>query len=145
MRILGIDFGQVRIGISISDPFGWTAQILKTIQYKDDVPYGEIIDIIKEHKVSEVVVGYPKNMNGSIGEKAIATDVFIENLEEQLGVLIKNSQKDIKILKWDERLTTVSAYKLMTETGTKTKNKKKKVDMIASQYILQNYLDFRKK
>lgn len=142
MKILGIDFGQVRIGISISDPFGWIAQMLKTIKYDTSIPYNEILQIIKKNNVNKIIVGYPKNMNGTLGDSAIKTDKFIDSLKD---FILNNESGSIEIIKWDERLTTVAANRLMTETRTKTKNKKNKVDMMAAQYMLQGYLDFMSK
>jgi putative Holliday junction resolvase len=112
--------------------------MLKTIKYSQAVPYNDIVDIIINNKVSKVVVGYPKNMNGTIGESARLTDEFIDELNKSLN----QKGQDLEIIRWDERLTTVAAIKLMTETNVKTKQKKGRVDMIASQYLLQGYLDF---
>ena len=134
MRIMGIDYGDSRIGIAISDPFGWTAQGIKTIVKKGGL--NGCIDIIeqlvKEYNIEKIVVGFPKNMNGTIGPRGEKTLEFIELLGERLN---------LDIVKWDERLTTVEAIRTMRETGVKASRKKTVVDQIAAIYILQGYLD----
>jgi len=134
MRILGIDYGDSRIGIAVSDPFGWTAQAVETINWKGslDKPVERIVSLIKEYSVDKVVVGFPKNMNGTIGSRGEQTQQFIDFLA---------SKVQVEIIKWDERLTTVAANRTMHELGVKTSKKKKVVDQIAAVYILQGYLD----
>jgi putative Holliday junction resolvase len=134
MRIMGIDYGDSRIGISISDPFGWTAQGIETINWKGNLkkPIQRIKDLIKEYKVKRIVVGFPKNMDGTVGPMA-------EKILEFIDVLANETKKEI--VKWDERLTTVAAKRAMHETGVKTLKKKSVVDQIAAVYILQGYLD----
>jgi len=132
---MGIDYGDARIGIAISDPFGWTAQGLDTIDWKNDInyPIGKIINIIKEYGIEKVIVGYPVNMNGTLGERALKTEEFIKQLVIRTG--------NIDIIKWDERLTTVAAHRILSEAGVKASKRKKCVDRIAAIYILQGYLD----
>lgn len=136
MRILGIDYGDARIGVAVSDPFGWTAQGLDTISAKEG--FGKALDKIKEiidyYNIKKIVVGYPLNMDGTRGERAVKTDSFIKSLEEVLG-------KRIQIIRRDERLTSVSAHRVMKEVGKKASRNKGAVDKIAAIYILQNYLD----
>lgn len=134
MRILGIDYGDSRIGLAVSDPFGWTAQGITTVNLKNGfkAALGEILKAIEEYKVEKIVVGMPKNMNGTIGPRGEKTQEFIKTLEEKTG---------LSIIKWDERLTTVAANRTMHELGTKTSKKKGLVDKIAAVYILQGYLD----
>jgi putative Holliday junction resolvase len=134
MRIMGIDYGDSRIGISISDPFGWTAQGVETINWKGNLkkPVQRINDLIKEHKVKKIVVGFPRNMDGTVGPMA-------EKILEFIDVLANETKKEI--VKWDERLTTAAAKRIMHETGVKTLKKKSVVDQIAAVYILQGYLD----
>ncbi len=134
MRILGIDYGDSRIGLAVSDPFGWTAQGITTVSLKNGfkAALAEILKVIEEYKVEKVVVGMPKNMNGTIGPRGEKTEEFIKTLEQQTG---------LSIIKWDERLTTVAANRTMHELGTKTSKKKGLVDKIAAVYILQGYLD----
>lgn len=134
MRILGIDYGDSRVGISISDPFGWTAKGLETISWKGNIDkvIDRIISIVDEYKVEKIVVGFPKNMNGTIGPRGEKTQEFIDMLSKRVDPLI---------IKWDERLTTVAAHKLMNDTGVKARKKKAIVDQVAAVYILQGYLD----
>jgi len=135
MRIMGIDYGDARIGIAVSDPFGWTAQGLDTIDWKDnvDLPIEKINKLVKEYGIEKIIIGYPVNMNGTLGERALKTEKFIEHLAAKIG--------DISIVKWDERLTTVAAHRLLSEVGIKASKRKKSVDRIAAIYILQGYLD----
>jgi putative Holliday junction resolvase len=134
MRILGIDYGDSRIGVAVSDPFGWTAQAVETINWKGSLnkPVERIVSLIKEYSADRVVVGFPKNMNGTVGPRGEQTQQFIDFL---------GSKVHTEIIKWDERLTTVSAKRTMHELGVKTSKKKKVVDQIAAVYILQGYLD----
>jgi len=136
MRIMGIDYGDKRVGIAISDPFGWTAQGIETIEWNGHVAeklINRIKELIMEYKIEKIVMGFPKNMNGTIGERGQKTLEFIDILREHI--------LGIEIICWDERLTTVSAKKVMIEMGTKKSKKKGLVDKIASTYILQSYLD----
>lgn len=134
MRILGIDYGDSRIGIAVSDPMGWTAQGLETVKSKDGVKKAltRIIEIINEYEVKDIVVGYPLNMNGTKGPRTERTEEFIKKL------LVFG---EFNIIKWDERLTTVSAHRAMNELGVKASNKKNIVDTMSAVFILQGYLD----
>jgi putative holliday junction resolvase len=134
MRIMGIDFGDVRIGIAMSDPMGWTAQGIETIEWRENMkkPSERIRQIIKEYTVDKIVVGFPKNMNGTVGPRGEKTLGFIKVLSEYT---------DVDIVQWDERLSTVAANRTMHEVGMKTSRKKKVVDQIAAVFILQGYLD----
>ncbi len=152
MRILGIDYGDSRIGIAVSDPFGWTAQAVETVKWKDDInkPVNRICEIIKKFETRKIVVGFPKNMNGTIGIRGEKTEEFISILKEKFNnnnIDQKTSKTDntLEIVKWDERLTTVAATRTMHELGIKTSKKKGVVDQIAAVYILQGYLDSIKK
>lgn len=133
-RILGIDYGDRRVGISVSDPLGITAQGVCTLENKVFEKMMENLEkIIEEYKPTEIVLGMPKNMDGSIGFRGEITLEFKESLEK-----ISN---DAKIVLWDERLTTVSADRIFHVTGTKGKDRKKVVDTVAAAIILQSYLD----
>ncbi len=133
MRILGIDYGAKRVGLAISSPVGHIAQGLPTIERMDGEDYlEELAGVIKEKEVEEIVVGLPKNMNGTIGEKA----------EEILGLVeTLKSKFNLPVHTVDERLTTVRAHRAMAGAKISKKGKKKRVDMIAAQFILQCYLD----
>ncbi len=135
MRIMGIDYGDKRIGIAVSDSFGWTAQGVETVVRSYDMTntMDRIKQLVKEYNVDKIVVGFPINMNGTIGPRGEKTIEFIESLKKQL--------KDIDVVKWDERLSTVAAQRTMHEIGIKTSRKKSIVDQIAASYILQSYLD----
>ena len=133
MRILGLDLGQKTIGVAISDPLGWTAQGITTIRRtKKSEDLQEINKICKEYNVDTIVVGLPKNMNGTIGESGERTIEFSELIKEITGC---------KIEMWDERLTTVAAHRAMLEADLSRNKRKKIVDKIAATYILQGYLD----
>lgn len=133
MRILGLDVGSKTIGVAISDPLGWTAQGITTIKRtKKEQDIEEIRKICKEYSVESIVVGLPKNMNGSIGDSGERVIEFSEKIKEAL---------DLKVEMWDERLTTVAAHKAMIEADLSRGKRKKIVDKIAAIYILQGYLD----
>jgi putative Holliday junction resolvase len=134
MRILGIDFGDSRIGVAVSDPMGWTAQGLETVKSKDGIrkALARIVEIINQYGVTDIVIGYPLNMNGTKGPRSERTEEFIKKLLE-FG--------EFNIIKWDERLTTVSAHRAMNELGVKASNKKNIVDTMSAVFILQGYLD----
>lgn len=133
MRILGLDIGSKTIGVAISDPLGWTAQGIKTIRRsKKEQDLEEIKKICKEYSVETIVIGLPKNMNGSIGESGERVLEFSEQIKSFTG---------LKVEMWDERLTTVAAHKAMLEADLSRGKRKKIVDKIAAIYILQGYLD----
>ncbi|OPX42577.1 putative holliday junction resolvase [Ruminiclostridium hungatei] len=134
MRILGIDYGDSRIGIAVSDPMGWTAQGLETVKSKDSLKkaIARILEIIRQYDIKDIVIGYPLNMNGTAGPRTERTEAFIKKLLEW---------DDFNIVKWDERLTTVSAHRAMNELGVKASNKKNIVDTMSAVLILQGYLD----
>ena len=133
MRILGLDVGSNTIGVAISDPMGWTAQGIKTIRRsKKEVDLEEINSICKEYGVETIVVGLPKNMNGTIGESGERVLALCELIKEKCNLPIEM---------WDERLSTVAVTRSMIE-GDLSRNKRKKiVDKMAAIYILQGYLD----
>ena len=133
MRILGLDIGSKTIGVAISDPLGWTAQGVTTIRRtKKESDLEEIKKICKEYSVDTIVIGLPKNMNGSIGESGERVLEFSNQIKEYTG---------LKVEMWDERLTTVAAHKAMLEADLSRNKRKKIVDKIAAIYILQGYLD----
>lgn len=135
MRILGIDYGDVRIGVAISDPMGWTAQMLETVHWRFDLtkPLARLAELVAQHQVDSILVGLPRNMDGSEGFRVEKTMAFIHQLEAHIpGVPVKT---------WDERLTTVMAQRALQEMGVKAKNQKGKIDQVAAAMILQSYLD----
>ena len=133
-RIMGLDVGDKTIGVALSDPLGWTAQGLKTVQRtgikKDLQKLGEII---KEYNVKKIVVGLPKNMDGTTGPQCQKVLEFNERLGKRFS--------DIEIIQWDERLTTVAAERTLIEADVSRKKRKEVIDKIAAVHILQGYLD----
>lgn len=133
MRILALDLGTRRVGVAVSDPMGWTAQGLPTLEKKRKKELLEAIkDIVAQFDVERIVVGLPRNMNGSIGPRARKTIAFAEALRKALGIPV-----DL----WDERLTTVAAEKSMAEGGVRPSRRRGTVDRVAAQLILQGFLD----
>lgn len=132
-RYIGLDVGDRTIGVAISDPFLLTAQSLMTIKRKSKIEDIEIInDIIKEKEVSKIIVGLPKNMNNTIGTQAKKVKTFVKELR-------KHTDLDIEYV--DERLTTVSATRVLIEQNVSRKKRKDVIDSVAATYILQTYLD----
>ncbi len=135
MKKMGLDVGSKTIGVAISDAFGWTAQGLKTIHWNEEnyqTSYDELASIVKAHDVSEVVVGLPKNMNGTIGERAEMSKQFATYIEQQFS---------LPTVLWDERLTTMAAERVLLEADVSRKKRKKVIDKMAAVMILQGYLD----
>ena len=132
-RILGIDYGDVRVGLAISDELRITAQGLETlvINGSDKKFISGIRQLVNDYNLEEIVIGYPKNMNGTKSPKTEKIDELIPQIEK-LGVTFH---------KWDERLTTVSAYRTMRELNISQKNKNKVADKFAAVYILEGYLN----
>ena len=134
MRILGIDYGDARVGISITDPLGITAQGLETIHHggNDKVVLKRLEDLIKEYNVTTIVIGMPINMNGTKTERAEVTEKFIHKMKCKFG--------KIPIERIDERLTTVEAHKTMNFLNVNKHKKRNIVDTISAVYILETYL-----
>lgn len=139
MRILGIDYGDTRVGIAITDPLQITAQGLETIDYKgnDKVLLKRLDEIFEQYEVDTIVVGMPYNMNGSSSFRVEATEKFIHKL--------KCKYNKMKIATMDERLTTVEAHRTMNNLGIDKKKKKMIVDTISAVYILEKYLNSAQK
>lgn len=137
MRKMGLDFGAKTVGVAISDPLLVTAQGIEIVRRKSESKLRQTLarieELIVEYEVDEVILGYPKNMNDSLGERVEKTLAFKEMLERRTGLPVQL---------WDERLTTVAADKTMMEAGIRRENRKEYVDMIAAVFILQGYLDF---
>ncbi len=133
-RILGIDYGDVRVGLAISDELNITAQGLDTLVINNSTKklINHIKNLIKEYGITTIVFGYPKNMNGTMSDKTKKVDEIISLLKEKV---------DIEIVKWDERLTTVSAYKTMRKLNISQKKKNTYADKLAATYILEGYLN----
>lgn len=137
MRIMGLDFGSKTVGVAVSDELLLTAQGLEIIRRKEEnkqrQTLARIEELIVEYGVTEIVLGYPKNMNDTLGDRVQKTEEFKEKLERRTG---------LPVILWDERLTTVAADKLMMEAGIRRENRKDYVDQIAASFILQGYLDY---
>ena len=136
VRIMGLDFGSKTVGVAVSDGLGLTAQgveiIRRTSENKLRQTLARIESLIGEYEVGKIVLGFPKNMNNTIGERAEKTLAFKEMLERRTG---------LPIVMWDERLTTVAADRVLIEAGVRRENRKGYVDEIAAVFILQGYLD----
>ena len=136
MKILGIDYGDARTGLSISDPTGLLAGSPSVIQeWNYDKLLAKLIDYIKDNKIEEIVLGHPKNMDGSCGERAKKCEALAQALTEET---------DIPVILWDERRTTVAAHQILHDAGKKAKNHRKTVDAVAAALILQGYLDYKR-
>lgn len=137
MRIMGLDFGSKTVGVAISDPLLLTAQGIEIIRRKEEnklrQTLARIEELITQYEVGEIVLGFPKNMNDTIGERAELSLEFKEKLERRTG---------LTVTMWDERLTTVAADKAMIEAGIRREHRKDYVDKIAAVLILQGYLDY---
>lgn len=132
-RIMGLDVGHRTIGVAVSDLLGITAQGVVTVSRRDiDYDLGELKKIIKEKEIHKIVVGLPKNMDGTTGPQGKKAMEFSELLSERFG---------LPVAVWDERLTTVSAKNALLEGDMSRKKRKKVIDKIAAVIILQNYLD----
>lgn len=136
---MGLDFGSKTVGVAISDELLLTAQGIEIIERKEENKLrrtlARIEELIVEYGVEEIVLGLPKNMNNSLGERASLSMAFREKLERRTG---------LPVTMWDERLTTVAADKAMMEAGIRREHRKEHVDKIAACFILQGYLDYRK-
>ena len=133
MQILGLDVGSKTIGVAISDPLGWTAQGIDTIRRKNKEQDIELVHkICKDYGVETIVIGLPKNMNGTFGESGERVLALAELIKEKTNLPIEM---------WDERLTTVAAHRAKLEADLSRGKRKKIVDNVAATYILQGYLD----
>lgn len=138
MRILGLDVGTKTVGVALSDEFGWTAQGVETLQINEDEQrfgFDQIGQIINKYDVSKIVVGLPKNMNGTIGPRGEACQFYASELERLFG---------LPVVLWDERLTTIAAERVLLEADVSRKKRKKVIDKMAASMILQGYLDSQK-
>ncbi|GGG19804.1 Holliday junction resolvase RuvX [Paenibacillus abyssi] len=137
MRLMGLDYGDRRIGVAVSDALQWTAQGVGVVETRrDGRELDEIADLVRQHEVTEIVVGLPKNMNGTIGPRGEICIAFAQNLREKLN---------LPVHLWDERLTTVSAERTLLEADISRKKRKLVVDKMAAALILQNFLDSKTK
>lgn len=132
---MGLDVGTKTVGIALSDELGWTAQGLETLKINEDeneFGFERLGKLIKEHNVDKVVVGLPKNMNGTIGPRGEACQRYAKEIESLFGV---------PAILWDERLTTMAAERVLLEADVSRKKRKKVIDKMAAVMILQGYLN----
>jgi putative Holliday junction resolvase len=136
MRIMGLDYGSVTVGVAISDGLLITAQGIETIRRKQDnklrQTLARIEELVKEYEVERIVVGYPKNMNNTIGDRALKSEEFAKMLEQRTG---------LEVVLWDERLTTVEAHNILIQGDVRREDRSKVVDKVAAVIILQGYLN----
>jgi len=131
-RALGIDLGEARVGVAVSDDLGMLAHPLETIQVKAGRVVPRILELVREKDIGTVIVGMPRNMDGSFGPAAQKAREFIEDLKLKTAC---------RVLPWDERLTTVSAQRSLHEAGKKAKEHRAMIDQVAAQILLQSWLD----
>lgn len=138
MRIMGLDYGSMTVGVAISDELMITAQGIEVIRRKQEnklrQTYQRIEELIKEYDVQKIVLGYPKNMNNTIGERAMKSEEFAENLRRRTN---------LEVVLWDERLTTVAAHQVLDMGEVGLKKRMEVVDKLAAVFILQGYLDLQ--
>jgi len=136
LRILGIDYGDSRVGVAVSDPLCMTAQGVKTVKNRGhENLINDISEIINEYNPDKIVIGLPKNMDGTVGFRGEETYKF----KDALGEVYKG-----EIILWDERLSTVSAAGFLNATNTRGKKRKNVIDTVAACIILENYMSFEK-
>ena len=137
MKILGIDYGDARTGLSVSDPSGFLAGSPSVIhEWNYDKLVDKLVAFIGENKIEEIVLGHPKNMDGTVGARAEKCEALAKTLEERAGV---------PVVLWDERRTTVAAHEILHRAGKKEKKHRENVDAVAATLILQGYLDFKRR
>ncbi|MCK4261806.1 Holliday junction resolvase RuvX [bacterium] len=135
MRALGLDVGDKTIGVALSDELGWTAQALEVIRRKNlEEDIKRIKEIIDDYKVEQLIVGLPKDMHGKEGRQAKKVLEFIKVVQSKI---------DVPLRTWDERFTTVQAERTLLEGNLSRAKRKKIIDKVAAQVILQGYLDSR--
>lgn len=136
MRIIGLDYGTKTVGVAVCDPLGITAQGVEIIRRKEDnklrQTLARIEELCKEYEAESIVLGYPKHLNNTVGDRALKSLEFKAMLERRTG---------LPVYMWDERLTTVEANRTLMETGVRRENRKEYVDELAAVFILQGYLD----
>ncbi|CDQ39485.1 MULTISPECIES: Holliday junction resolvase RuvX [Virgibacillus] len=135
MKLLGLDVGSKTIGVAVSDALGWTAQGITTLKWNEEEITSadkEIKALIDEHQIGKAIIGLPKNMNGTIGERGEMSIAYAEHVKNTHG---------IETELWDERLTTMAAERVLLEADMSRKKRKKVIDKMAAVMILQGYLD----
>ena len=138
MRVMALDVGHKRIGVALSDPGQVLASSLQVIERKGQQrDLATVVQLVREHGVGKIIVGYPRSLDGTIGQQAKVVERYAAVLEEKLG----ESSLDVPVILWDERFSTVVADRLMAEAGRKGRERRKRIDAAAAAVILQDYLD----
>ncbi|MCI8913659.1 MAG: Holliday junction resolvase RuvX [Lawsonibacter sp.] len=136
MRIMAIDYGDAHTGVAFSDPTGFLVGTTTTINsWRQEIVLDQLLRLIEEHRPEEIVLGFPKNMDGTDGRKA--------DLYRQLAALLEEAS-GMKIILWDERRTTIDAHRILFNQGKDGRKRRKIVDSVAASLILENYLDFKR-
>ncbi len=136
MRVMAIDYGDARTGVAVSDPTGLLAGYTTVISSREQaVVVEQLLNLVSEHQVDALVLGYPKNMNDTLGERAAKSEALAAILRERTG---------LPLTLWDERLTTVDAHRILSENGRRGKKRKQTVDAVAATLILEGYLGHKR-
>lgn len=135
MKLLGLDLGSKTLGVAMSDPLGFTAQGVETFVFPENqyqLAINRVVDVVKKEKILKIILGYPKNMNGTIGQRGKVSERFAKKLHEAI---------DIEVVLWDERMTTMEAEKILINANISRQKRKKIIDKMAAVVILQSYLN----
>ena len=136
MKIMGLDYGSKTVGVAVSDALLLTAQAVETISRPQETKLrrtlARIEELCREYEIEKIILGFPKNMNNTIGDRAEKSLEFAEMLKRRTG---------LPVVMWDERLTTVAAERTLMESGVRREHRKEHIDQIAAVFILQGYLD----
>jgi len=142
MKMLGLDVGDRTIGVSVSDPTGLIASPVETIKRESTKQsIARIVELLIESRSEKIVVGLPKNMNGTIGPQGEKTIAFVKQLEKKLKYSKRLEGKEVEVIMWDERLTSKAAERTLIESDMRREKRKEVIDQLAAVYILQGYLD----
>jgi putative Holliday junction resolvase len=137
MKVIGLDLGSRTLGVAISDQYEMLASPIEIHRYREgdyDSAFARVLELAEEHKTTKIVLGFPKNMNNTIGEKGELSISFKERLEKE----------GLEVILWDERLSTKEVTRMMITADLSRKKRKQKVDKLAATVILQGYLDSRR-
>jgi len=146
LKKLGLDVGTKTIGVAISDPTNLIAQAHNTIMRKNSKEdINAVIQLIIDHDIDTVVIGLPKNMNNTIGPMGEKVMSFRNQLNKKIMYSDRLKEKSVELVLWDERMTTMAAERVLIEANVRRENRKKYIDNVAAQYILQGYLDLQNK
>ncbi|OYD08844.1 Holliday junction resolvase RuvX [Paludifilum halophilum] len=137
MRVIGLDAGEKRIGVAVSDPMGWTAQGIEMIPRGTDSHWMDRLEeLIEKYEVDSIVIGFPRNMDGSVGDRGKACQALSEEIRKRF---------DLPVILWDERLSTVAVERTLIAADMSRKKRRRVVDQMAASWILQGYLDAQRR